>query len=131
MAPDVLKIIIDQLSESTGVWVADVLPPTGDLAGELPCVRVDELPGTSKLIPWQITGDVELQELGIDIDVLGASRYETRELRERIHQVMMRLPATITAVTRVQAAATFHTRPDLNPGIRRVGAEYLVTARTE
>lgn len=33
-------------------------------------------------------------------------------------------------VTSVRAAATFHTRPDFNHLIRRVGAEYLVSART-
>lgn len=131
MEPDVLRIIIDRLSEVTDVWVADVLPPAGELDQHMPCVRVDELPGNTKLIPWQITGDMELQEIGIDIDVFGASRYETRQVREAIHRAMMTIPNDIAAVTRVQAAATFHTRPDFNQMIRRVGAEYLVTARTE
>ncbi|WP_018119416.1 hypothetical protein [Corynebacterium mastitidis] len=130
MQPDVLKEIIHCLSDVTGVWVADTLPPGDSLSEELPCVRVDELPGTSKLIPWQITGEMELQELGIDVDVFGASRYETRAVREAIHKTMMLLPRTVAGITRVQPGATFHTRPDFNQNIRRVGAEYLVTART-
>lgn len=131
MSTDVLRLVIEHLSDNLEVWVADTLPAAGELETELPCVRVDELPGVSRKIPWQLTGELELQELGIDIDVLGSSRYETRMIRERIHTVMMALPNIAPGITRVQASATFHTRPDFNQNIRRVGAEYLITVRND
>lgn len=130
MEPDVLRAVIQRLSAELDVWVADVFPAADELEDNLPCVRVDEVPGTSRLIPWQVTGEAEIQELGIDIDVLGRSRHQTRGIRERIHKLMMTMPQDLAEVTSVRAAATFHTRPDFNHLIRRVGAEYLVSART-
>lgn len=128
--PDVLRIVIHELAERIDVWVADVLPLPADLEDNLPMVVVDEVPGASQMLPWQATGP-ELRALGVDIDVLGQSRAQTRPVRERIDQIMRALPNLGVGITQVKPASTFHTRPDFNQTVRRVGAEYLVMARTE
>lgn len=127
---DALRVVIQELSARLDVWVADVLPTPDELDENLPLVVVDEVPGQSKLVPWQSDGP-ELRTLGVDIDVLGRSRSQTRPVRERIDQIMKALPNLNVGITQVTPASTFHTRPDFNQMIRRVGGEYLVVARTE
>ena len=127
---DVLRVVIRELAARLDVWVADVLPMPDELDENLPMVVVDEVPGASKLLPWQSDGP-ELRTLGVDIDVLGRSRAQTRPIREHVDQIMKALPNLDVGITQVKPASTFHTRPDFNQTVRRVGGEYLVIARTE
>ena len=53
---DVLRVVIRELAARLDVWVADVLPMPDELDENLPMVVVDEVPGASKLLPWQSDG---------------------------------------------------------------------------
>ena len=123
MRHDTLEMVIEALASTMDVWVADVLPPADQLDPSRCFVVVDEMPGTEH-VPWGGFGP-GLSVVALDVDVYGPSRAQTRPVRARVHQMLMGLPAqSWSGVTRVIVDSSFHTRPDLNPNIRRVGAEY-------
>lgn len=130
MEPDVLALVIEGLAERLDCWVADTLPPADDLSSNLPCVVVDELPGEART-PWG-GGPAGLIVQAIDIDVFDESRYKTRKIRELITPALREIGLdSSNSITDIRYTSTFHTRPDFNRTIRRVGAELEITARIE
>lgn len=101
------------------VWIADVLPPPEQF--ELPAVRVDLLAG-DEVHPWGDGGPIQ-DRVTLDIDVFAASRAEATPVATRIRQALHSLPTIAGSPVRVVDAGPFSTRPDLNPNIRRLGAD--------
>lgn len=129
MSTDVLKIVIDSLESALGCWVSDTFPTPEELRDNLPCVTVDELPGAVATVPWGGLGQ-RLEGIVLDIDVYAPSRAQTRQIREQIHDILANLPYQAwSPIVEVSPLALFHTRPDFNRNIRRVGAEYQFLTR--
>ena len=117
---DALRFVITVLRSCLpDVHVGDHLPPADRLV--LPAVRVDLLPG-GEIHPWGGSGPVQ-DRVALDIDVFAASRAQATPVAQTVRQVLHSLPTIADSPVRVVDARPFSTRPDLNPNVRRLGAD--------
>lgn len=122
---DVLKQTIRVISESfPGMWVADHLPPDKSMAGNLPCIVVDLLPGVTRSTAWG--GDdfpVRLDEVTLDVEVFAESRGKAVPISEQVRLVLYQLPHIDDVDVTSVDCPVLVTREDLNPRVKVLGAE--------
>ena len=67
----------------------------------------------------------------LDVDIHGPSRIATKAVRDQVKATLSDLPnRRHVPITRTRCPSTWHPRPDMNPKLKRVGAEFRFTART-
>lgn len=129
---DVLRYVIGVLGRNLDgtATVADHLPPGVELAGALPLVRVDLLPGASTPQVWGGSGiPPSLDGVTLDIDVLASSRAEAVPIAERVREVLYALPTLDGSEVTSVDCPPLSTRPDYNPHVRRLGGDVTLIAR--
>ena len=131
-ALDVLQHIWRELRADLGNaigGIGDSLPPARDLDPNRVYVVVDELPGTTT-VPWGGHAPLIADHV-LDVDVHGPSRIATKPVRDKVTATLSDLPnRNHVPITRTRCPSSWHPRPDMNPKLKRVGAEFRVTART-
>lgn len=127
---DVLQHVWAELrSDLDGTWVGDVLPPAEQLDPRQVYVVVDELPG-EEVAPWGGHAPLIADHV-LDVDIHGPSRIATKAVRDQVKATLSDLPnRRHVPITRTRCPSTWHPRPDMNPKLKRVGAEFRFTART-
>ncbi|GAA4809616.1 MULTISPECIES: hypothetical protein [Tomitella] len=126
---DLLAFVIDLLTDCLpDAVVADRLPPLQQLEDALPVVLVDEPPGEDPIVPWGGVAPI-IDNSAFDVEVFAPSLAATKPLTRIIRDVMFSLPQVAASpVTRVSMPSGWATRPDFNPRVRRVGAEFSLDA---
>lgn len=126
-----VNAILDALADHIdGVWISDALPPNERLEPNLPAIIVrDDAPGWTEAKPWGGTSEPVLNAHAVDVEIYGRDLDTIRTLGAAVSQIIHAMILTDSPVVAVRDAQVFHTRPDWNPQIRRVGAEFAVITR--
>jgi len=129
---DLLEFVIDTLASCLpGVCVAEQLPPLDRLDAELPVLRVDELPGSATVTAWGGTPVPLLDSSAFELEVFAPSLAVAKPVAERAAEVMFTLSTVADSpVTQVKCPSSFAARPDFNPRVRVLGAEFTLDAHT-
>lgn len=125
-----IDAILDTLAAAiNGCWVSDELPQNDRLERNLPAIVVrDDAPGWTDGKPWGGTAEPVFNVHAVDIEIYGRDLATIRTLGTAVSQIVHAMILDDTnPVVSVRSAQVFHTRPDWNPRVRRVGAEFAVT----
>lgn len=116
--------VLDALADHiTGAWIGEELPPHDELERNLPAILVEDVPGHTDAQPWG-AGPL-IHAVAVDIEVYGRSFDAVRTIGTAVERIIHHLVVEPgSSVSRVIQETTFHKRPDWNPRVKRVGAEF-------
>lgn len=124
--PDSLKTIIDAVNAALPLaYVTDELPKSTALEQKLPIVLIQDIPGSSRDVPWQAATGPLTDVFSADFYVLANSRRASRELAARLRGIIWSLLWNDTVgVRHIVEQSGFSRIPDWNERVKREHAEY-------
>ncbi|QMU19003.1 hypothetical protein [Gordonia rubripertincta] len=124
--PDPLEKIIGALNTGLPLaYVGDTLPAQTALDQRLPVVLVQDIPGGSKHLPWQVGGGPLTDVFAADFYILGKTREQSREYARRVRGILFSLVyRDDIEIRRVIENSAFARATDWNTKIKREHGEY-------